>query len=134
MQCLIKYPDESLKSLLTEYDNKLGIPSRSSSSSRVVTASDVSRILTGILSGETNFDGQLPATVLLHDIDALCASFDAVKDAFNPDRSEQSRAPGFLHCFAVKSCPLAFVLHRAVQCGMGLETASIGEFLRTQQY
>ena len=32
-----------------------------------------------------------------------------------------------LHCFAVKSCPLAYVLHRAVQLGLGLECASIAE-------
>jgi diaminopimelate decarboxylase len=32
-----------------------------------------------------------------------------------------------LHCFAVKSCPLAYVLHRAVRLGLGLECASIAE-------
>eukprot|EP00596_Hydrurales_sp_CCMP1899_P009885 CAMPEP_0119053314 /NCGR_PEP_ID=MMETSP1177-20130426/74352_1 /TAXON_ID=2985 /ORGANISM="Ochromonas sp, Strain CCMP1899" /LENGTH=588 /DNA_ID=CAMNT_0007033237 /DNA_START=507 /DNA_END=2274 /DNA_ORIENTATION=- len=33
----------------------------------------------------------------------------------------------FLHCFAVKSCPLSYVLHSAVQEGLGLECASIME-------
>ena len=33
----------------------------------------------------------------------------------------------FMHCFAVKSCPLPYVLHRAVSEGLGLECASIME-------
>ena len=33
----------------------------------------------------------------------------------------------YLHCFAVKSCPLSYVLHRAVGAGLGLECASIME-------
>ena len=33
----------------------------------------------------------------------------------------------FLHCFAVKSCPLSYVLYRAIEQGLGLECASIME-------
>ena len=33
----------------------------------------------------------------------------------------------YMHCFAVKSCPLSYILHRAVSAGLGLECASIME-------
>ena len=74
----------------------------------------------------------------VYDIDALETSFRHLKESFdwsvmqrqgflspNNDKSTKNdfQSP-FLHCFAVKSCPLSYILHRAVQAGLGLETVS----------
>lgn len=50
-------------------------------------------------------------------------------DSRGHDRVSKARAceVDYLHCFAVKSCPLSYILHRAVSSGLGLECASIME-------
>jgi hypothetical protein len=53
-----------------------------------------------------------------HDIDSISHDRDSKVVACEVD---------YLHCFAVKSCPLSYILHRAVSAGLGLECASIME-------
>ena len=83
--------------------------------------------------------------MVLYDMDALCNSFSSVAEAFSPSPRRETAASAqsssaldvpanifnrgvdYLHCFAVKSCPLSYVLHRAVAAGLGLECASIME-------
>ena len=60
---------------------------------------------------------------LLYDIDALNSAFRSVHAAF----SNSTDTASFLHCFAMKSCPLPFIVHRAIQNGLGIETASLAE-------
>ena len=74
--------------------------------------------------------------MVLYDIDAVCNSFASVTQSFsNPHpthgldtcNTHSIGGTDFVHCFAVKSCPLSYILHRAVQAGLGLECASIME-------
>jgi len=69
--------------------------------------------------------GSLPDVFMLYDMDVLGGACRAVNSTF------AKTAPGgneYLHCFAIKSCPLSYVVHHVVaQHGLGLETASIME-------
>lgn len=56
--------------------------------------------------------------VMLFDVDALRASFASIQEAFPPH---------FKHCFAVKACPLGFVVDEALDAGIGIEAASLTE-------
>jgi diaminopimelate decarboxylase len=71
-----------------------------------------------------------PVTVL-YDLDALDASFTAVQTGFTRDSEPEDVQ--FLHCYAIKSCPLSYILHRAISRGFGLETASIGEVMQAMR-
>ena len=53
-----------------------------------------------------------------HDVDSKSHDRDSIVNGCEVD---------YLHCFAVKSCPLSYILHRAVSAGLGLECASIME-------
>lgn len=57
-------------------------------------------------------------TVIVYDIDALRASFSDVREAF-PSH--------WKHCFAIKSCPLAFIIEEALDANLGIEAASFIE-------
>jgi diaminopimelate decarboxylase len=62
-------------------------------------------------------------SLILYDLDAVLHSFQSVKSQFSPYTS----GTAFLHCFAVKSCPIRYILHLAVRSGLGLECASLTE-------
>ena len=71
--------------------------------------------------------------MMLYDIDALENSFSGIKQDFDNNLPlaylidfPKKNSP-FLHCFAIKSCPLSYILHRAIQANLGLECASIME-------
>jgi hypothetical protein len=75
-----------------------------------------------------------PNVALVYNLDALDSSISSLHSAFNramllvaPQYSEVHAGSQFLHCFAVKSCPVSYILHRAVSSGLGLETASLNE-------
>lgn len=55
---------------------------------------------------------------VVYDVDALRAAFAAVRDAFPPH---------WIHCMAIKSCPLAFVIQELLEAGLGVEAASFVE-------
>lgn len=55
---------------------------------------------------------------VVYDVDALRASFAAVKQAF-PSH--------WIHCVAIKSCPLPLVVQEAIDAGLGIEAASFVE-------
>ena len=65
-----------------------------------------------------------PEVAVLYDLDAFYYSVNSLFDAF-------SRIGGsYLHCFAIKSCPVSYILHLAVKhFGLGLEAASLGEVI-----
>jgi diaminopimelate decarboxylase len=60
----------------------------------------------------------------LYDLDAVVSSFHSVKERFSTLNSPHT---SFLHCFAVKSAPIRYLLHLAVREGLGLECASLTE-------
>lgn len=63
--------------------------------------------------------------LIFYDLDAVSSSFAQVKNSF---ASLENNGKGkFLHCFAMKSCPLSYILHEAVTSGLGVECASIVE-------
>lgn len=69
------------------------------------------------------WDELLFVVFLLYDLDALRARAHDAFEAF----ASCSAGPA-LHCFAVKSCPVDYILHYAADvCGLGFETASILE-------
>lgn len=71
----------------------------------------------------------IPENVIMYDIDAFIASIKSLRTAFEAPKMNTTEANDkkFLHCFAIKSCPLSYVLHVAISCGLGLEAASIVE-------
>lgn len=57
----------------------------------------------------TQSQHNIEPVVVLYDLDALDNSFRSVNRGFpNIDGVE------FLHCYAIKSCPLSYILHRAI--------------------
>lgn len=77
------------------------------------------------LSGENAAKEMNGATVpdpdnsaLVFDIDALRAAFASVRDAYPPH---------WVHCFAMKCCPLVFVIQELLGAGFGVEAASFVE-------
>jgi len=68
----------------------------------------------------------VPENVIMYDIDSFIASIKSLTVAFEKIKTATTGV-SFLHCFAIKSCPLSYVLHVAVTCGLGLEAASIVE-------
>ncbi len=71
-------------------------------------------------------------TVIVYDLDILQNNIQNMNNAFNnaiiadPSNPNET-SDSYLHCFAVKSCPLTHILTTMVQSGLGLETASIVE-------
>jgi diaminopimelate decarboxylase len=61
---------------------------------------------------------------ILYDMDALSHSIGSLHTAFSSGPFAETTV---LHCFAIKSCPLPYILHTAVAAGMGLEAASLNE-------
>lgn len=55
---------------------------------------------------------------VVFDVDALRAAFGAVKQAFPPH---------WIHCVAIKACPLPLVIQEAIDAGLGIEAASFVE-------
>ena len=68
----------------------------------------------------------VPNSTLVYDLDAIDASILSIKDTFNAGYLGLTDA-NFLHAFAVKSCPLSYIVHRFVTGGLGMECASIVE-------
>lgn len=69
--------------------------------------------------------GDLPDVAVLYNLDVLDHATDNLTNAFNGGAMDRNT---YLHCFAVKSCPLTFILQHCVsRLGMGLETASLME-------
>ena len=75
-------------------------------------------------------DNNLPISAVFYDLDALDASFQSVITAFE-SAEDNLTSENFVHCFAVKSCPLSYILHRAIQNNLGMECASIVEVLHS---
>jgi diaminopimelate decarboxylase len=68
----------------------------------------------------------VPNTVLMYDLDAFDSSINLLKTGFN-SATNSLGDENFLHCFAMKSCPVSYILHRCINNGLGLECASIVE-------
>ena len=63
---------------------------------------------------------------IFYDLDALCSSLESLKNGFAAE--DTTATNNFLHCYAIKSCPLSFLLSMVVEDPMfGLEAASLGE-------
>eukprot|EP00752_Nemacystus_decipiens_P010630 g9468.t1 len=73
----------------------------------------------GESSSEEGVFGREPdKAAVVYDVDALRASFAAVKQAFPPH---------WIHCVAIKACPLPLVVQEAIDAGLGIEAASFVE-------
>ena len=69
-------------------------------------------------------------TELLSSTAAGHTPFLPLPQSFNDDHAGSTineYKVDYMHCFAVKSCPLSYILCRAVSAGLGLECASIME-------
>eukprot|EP01038_Epipyxis_sp_PR26KG_P008732 gene8732-11798_t len=88
---------------------------------------DVSVVLKKIFPNKNG--DNIPKSSILYDLNAVISSFNSLKSSFLKPltKSESTNNAQFLHCFAIKSCPLAYILHLAVEAGLGLEAASINE-------
>jgi hypothetical protein len=92
----------------------------------VTVDTKVSEALKVLLSQQPSGSSNRIEVAAMLDVDALTDAFALVARSFasSADPASSSR---FLHCMAIKSCPVSFVLHLAVRSGLGLEAASIGE-------
>ena len=61
------------------------------------------------------------------DIKSITSTIHSFPTSLQPTNAFATGNNVFLHCFAIKSCPLSYILHRAVTSGLGLECASIME-------
>lgn len=72
----------------------------------------------GLPHDDDDDDSDAHKLALVYDLDAIDRAFQALLTSFPPH---------FEHRFAIKSCPLAFFLRRAVENDVGLECASVVE-------
>ena len=65
-------------------------------------------------------------SAIIYDKTMLRHSFHHLQSVFSvPSSSHRS----FHHCLAIKTCPISAILQLAVECGLGLEAASISEVI-----
>lgn len=68
---------------------------------------------------------------VLYDLDALSSSLESLQASFVADEDDATTCNNFLHCYAIKSCPLSFLLGIIVgNETFGLEAASRGELFQ----
>jgi diaminopimelate decarboxylase len=48
-------------------------------------------------------------------------------NAFSSFTTSLKEKSQFIHSFAMKSCPISYIIHRAIQSGLGIEVASFAE-------
>ena len=69
--------------------------------------------------------------MMLYDMDIYsraCRSVQRNFDEFVPAGTSDAQLNKYVHCFAIKSCPVSYILNYTVkQCNFGLETASVME-------
>lgn len=69
--------------------------------------------------------------MMLYDMDIYsraCRSVQRNFDDYVPAGTTEEMKNKYVHCFAIKSCPVSYILHYTVKhCNFGLETASIME-------
>lgn len=84
-----------------------------------------------IIKALFNDTKNMPNVVILYDLDTLAATTANLLDSFSTilksDDPDEFHANKFLHCFAIKSCPLPYIIHFLISRGLGLEAASVNE-------
>lgn len=84
--------------------------------------------------GGTKEETKPPNCFILYDLDALDRAFDDVVLAFSrPPAVQSTLGSSTLHCLAIKSCPVTYILSCAIRKGLGLEAASLGEVVLALQ-
>lgn len=102
------------------FDAIFGPPSHlSASATGALTLSSIASVAQSLVRSN-----QLDSTTILYDIDALRCAFYSVTHAF---QESMKGGADFLHCIAMKSCPLVSIIHCAVTSGLGVEAASFAE-------
>jgi diaminopimelate decarboxylase len=103
------------------------ISSASASASAVINMKHVQQCLqqySSLSQENPSFVGK--NSMILYDLDAVSASFASVNTSFQ--QPVEPNILSFLHCFAVKSCPVSYLLHLAISQGnLGCECASLTE-------
>ena len=74
-------------------------------------------------------------TRIIYDMDAVITTANAAQVSFDNVLMSQLSGSGpedtylspVLHCFAIKACPISYIIHAMVQQGLGCECASIIE-------
>jgi diaminopimelate decarboxylase len=102
------------------------ISSASASASAVINMKHVQQCLQQYSSlSQENPSFVAKNSMILYDLDAVSASFTSVNTSF---QLVEPNILSFLHCFAVKSCPVSYLLHLAISQGnLGCECASLTE-------
>ena len=89
------------------------------SQSAAITLPQISAVLQAYLASSS-----LPNVALFFDIDAVdCAIRSLNKNLRLPPDANCN----LLHCFAMKSCPISYIVYRFIHAGYGMEAASIME-------
>lgn len=99
------------------------IPFKACNNNKVADVSSVCKALCHLFPSD-GIGESVPEVSVIYDLDAIHSSIQSLKNAFATSSASSVK---FNHCFAVKSCPLAYILHFFVKAGLGLETASLGE-------
>ena len=84
----------------------------------------ISRLNSASIFNNDLAPSRLPEVCVLYDMDAFSSTLQSLKTAFSTGSYEAAK---FTHCFAIKSCPLSYILYDAVKKGLGLEAASLNE-------
>lgn len=126
----VKSHDEAMASRMFAFDNALDYGSRksvfsSADSSKFSATTSVDTLHFVHAAKSLASSDNLPDVAVLYNLDVLDCASDNMKHAFNGGATDRN---SYLHCFAIKSCPLTYILHHCVShIGLGLEAASLIE-------
>lgn len=96
------------------------VPDAQVSAASTTTVATVSQMLQELYPGAC----PVPEVAIFYDMDAVDSAARALKHSFSAAFPAGFK---FIHCFAIKAAPITYLLHHAVQLGLGMETASIME-------
>lgn len=127
---------------MQNFDEKLGYSTdRSNIVIPFMGESEVAQAMATVQ--DCNGYSQVEDTQIVYDMDSVLTTANSAKDSFDNALKSQLSAEvssagafvsPFMHCFAVKACPVSYILHSMVQNGMGLECASIIEVKQSLRY
>lgn len=103
---------------MMKFDRELSISTPSSCTSISTSIDIISKVLSDVK--------EIPIVAMYYNIDSYISTINLLKQAFNKPKTTST----FIHCFAIKSCPLSYICHVAVSNGLGLECASLQEVIQ----
>jgi diaminopimelate decarboxylase len=103
---------------MKKFDQELCMSMPSSCTAMSTSIDIMSNVLTNVKD--------IPIVAMYYNIDSYISTINSLKQSFNKPNSTST----FIHCFAIKSCPLSYICHTSISNGLGLECASLQEVIQ----